>query len=432
MVKRTKSTPSIGTNALSRNRLQRYRNILGDIKRRIREAQVRSALAVNSEMLHLYFDIGRMLIDRQLTEGWGAAVLPRLAKDLRNELPGVQGFSERNLSYMIRFAREYPDFSILQPLAAKLKNSPNNPLCQAVPAILQQPAAKLNTLPNKREAEEIAPILQPVAAKLDCSPPSSTEILRQIPWTHHMLLLDRVDHNATRRWYMHQTVAHGWSRRTLSTMIDGDLHMRQGQAVTNFAQLMPPTESQLAHEALKDPYIFDFLTLEAPYHERELESQLIQHVEKFLIELGQGFAFVGRQYCISFNGKDYSIDLLFYHLKLRAFLVIDLKADDFKPEYAGKMNFYCNLVDGQLRHRDDKPTIGLVLCQKRDRLVAEYALKGISKAIGVSEYQLTRSLPRELQSKLPSIQQVETELNAMVAAGKRLQKPPRQRPSNKR
>lgn len=232
----------------------------------------------------------------------------------------------------------------------------------------------------------------------------------QIPWAHNVLLMQRVKNSDDRRWYMEQTLTNGWSRDILSHMIQSAAHRRQGQAITNFAQLLPPPQSNLAKQALKDPYIFDFLTLQEPFHERELETGLIRHLEKFLLELGQGFAFVGRQYRIAVGDTEFSIDLLFYHLRLRAFVLIDLKTGPFQPEFAGKLNFYCNLINDKLRHPADQPTIGLILCQSADRILAEYALSGIDKPIGVSSYALTRALPPRLQSALPTVEEIEAEL----------------------
>lgn len=203
----------------------------------------------------------------------------------------------------------------------------------------------------------------------------------------------------------------GWSRNTLAQMIDGRAHERQGQAANNFA-LRPPPQSDMAQQALKDPYLFDFLTLEEPFHERELETGLVRHLEKFLIELGKGFAFMGRQFRLEAGGQDFYVDLLFFHVRLRCYVVIELKRGEFKPEYAGKMNFYCNVVDDQLKHVDDAPTIGLILCQQHNRVLAEYALRGMDKPIGVSSFELTRALPQTLQSALPSIETIEAELNA--------------------
>jgi predicted nuclease of restriction endonuclease-like (RecB) superfamily len=222
--------------------------------------------------------------------------------------------------------------------------------------------------------------------------------------------MEKVKESATRQWYMRAAIENGWSRNILLMQIESAAHQRQGKAVSNFALRLPAPDSDLVQQTLKDPYLFDFLTLETGFHERELETGLIAHLEKFLLELGQGFAFVGRQYHVDLGEQDFYIDLLFYHLKLRCYVVIDLKRGDFKPEYAGKMNFYCNVVDDRLRHDSDKPTIGLILCQQPNRVLAEYALRGIAKPIGVSSFELTRALPETLQSSLPSIEEIEREL----------------------
>lgn len=228
--------------------------------------------------------------------------------------------------------------------------------------------------------------------------------------------MGKVKNLPNRLWYMQQTLADGWSRNVLLTMIQSEAHRRQGTALTNFERLLPPPQSDLARQTLKDPYIFDFLTLEEPFHERELETNLLRHLERFLLELGQGFAFVGRQLHLEVGENDFYIDLLFYHLKLRCFIVIDLKTGEFKPEYAGKMNFYLSVVDEQLRHETDAPSIGLILCQDRNHIVGEYTLRGVSKPIGVSEYELTRALPPRLQSALPTIEQIEAELTEEIEA----------------
>lgn len=354
--------------------LSDYAGLFGLIKDRIRQSQVRAVLSVNAEMTRLYWDIGRILEARQEREGYGKGVIPRLALDLRNELPEVKGFSERNIGRMIAFSRAYPDPWALLPQAVAKPPSTED---------LPQPAT------NQEEGGSI---------------------LWSIPWGHHAVLMEKVKDRDARLWYMRQTLLHGWSRNILSLMISSDAHARQGRALSNFPDRLPSPQSDLAVQSLKDPYIFDFLTLEEPFHERELETGLVRHLERFLLELGQGFAFVGRQYHLDVGDGDFYIDLLFYHLRLRCFVVIDLKRGEFKAEYAGKMNFYLNVVDDRLRHETDASSIGLILCQDRNRVVAEYALRGLNKPIGVSEYELTRSLPRELQSSLPSIEDIEAEL----------------------
>ncbi len=367
-----------------------YPSLLESIKQRIHTAQVRAALSANAELICLYWDIGRAIAARQRQEGWGAGVIPRLARDLHNEIPGVKGFSERNLKRMIAFYRAYQEHDLQVPRPVALSRA--QPAPAPSEAIVPQAVAQLRP--------DDLMLLPPIT------------VIRHVPWGHHILLLERVKDFPTRLWYMRQILAQGWSRNVLAMMIDARACQRQGQAITNFDQQLPPPQSDLAAQTLKDPYIFDFLTLEEPFHERELEMGLLAHVEKFLLELGQGFAFVGRQYHLDVGAEDFYLDLLFFHLRLRCFVVIDLKRGPFKAEYAGKMNFYCNVVDDRLRHATDQPTVGLILCQDKNRLVAEYALRGVNKAIGVSEYRLTRALPAKLKSSLPSIKEIEAELSA--------------------
>ena len=357
-----------------------YTSLLHEIKQRIGEAQTRALLSVNAELIRLYWEIGQLIEQRQQAEGWGAGIIPKLAQDLHNELPEVKGFSKRNIGYMLQFAREYGT------PAAEEKSTPTF-------SDRDSQVAEMNDLT----------ILQQLVAK--------------IPWGHNVLLLERVKDRSIRRWYMQQTLTQGWSRNILTLMIDSRLHERQGQSTNNFVTHLPAPQSDLVQQTLKDPYLFDFLTLAEPFHERELETGLIRHLEKFLLELGQGFAFVGRQYLVQVGDEDFYIDLLFYHLRLRCFVVIDLKRGKFKPEYAGKINFYCNVVDDQLRHVNDETTIGLILCQEKNAVVAEYALRGMNKPIGVSEYELTRALPDELKSNLPTIEALEAELSGDMTDG---------------
>lgn len=361
-----------------------YGNLLSDIKTRIRQAQVKATLSANAEMIAMYWDIGRMIYERQQHEGWGTGVIPRLAKDIRNELPKVKGFSERNIGYMIRLAREYGDPAILQQAVAKLQQPENKDVLKVPQAVGQLPINECSVIVQR--------------------------FVSQIPWGHNILLMERVKDLSSRFWYMEQTIQNGWSRDTLGLMIKSGAHLRQGKAVSNFSLTLPDPQSDLARQSLKDPYVFDFLTLTEPFNEREMETELIKHLEKFLLELGAGFSFVGRQYQLTISDKDFYIDLLFYHLKLRCFIVIELKKGDFKPEYAGKMNFYCSAVDDLLKHQTDQPTIGLILCQTKDKILAEYALRDVHKPIGVSEYELTRALPDNLKSSLPSIEEIEAEL----------------------
>ena len=363
-----------------------YAGLLADIKQRIRTAQVRTAMAGNASMLMLYWEIGGVLAERQKNEGWGAAILPRLATDLHNDLPEVKGFSARNLRLMIQFFGEYPAFGpIWQRAVAKLSDDPTGGK-KGSPLMSQLPAESAD-----------AQIWQRAVA--------------QLTWAHNVILIQKVKDLPTRLWYARQAFEHGWSRDVLSLQIQSRAHERHGKAVTNFQRTLPPPQSDLASQLLKDPYFFDFLTLEKPFHERELETGLLRHLQHFLVELGTGFAFVGRQVHMEVGDNDFYIDLLFYHLKLRCFIVIDLKVGLFKAEYAGKMNFYLNAVDDRMKHATDQRSIGLILCEEKNKIVAEYALRGMDKAIGVSDYQLTRALPKKLQSSLPSIAQLEKELS---------------------
>jgi predicted nuclease of restriction endonuclease-like (RecB) superfamily len=342
------------------NEVIQYGNLLCEIKNRIQQAQSKAILSVNAEMILMYWDIGRIIYIQQQKEGWGAGVIKRLSRDIRNELPKLKGFSERNIKFMVQMYKEYEGL------------------------IGKQDVSQL----EKRK-----------------------QLISRIPWGHNILIMQRVKDHSIRFWYIEETIRNGWSRDTLASMIKNDLHNRQGQLANNFDITLPIPQSDLVRQALKDPYIFDFLTLTEPFVERELETELIKHLEKFLIELGAGFAFVGRQYKVTIADQDFYLDLLFYHLKLRCFFVIDLKKGDFKPEYAGKMNFYCSAVDDILKHPTDQQTIGLILCETKNMVFAEYALRDIHKPIGVSEYELTRALPENLKGSLPSIEEIEAELS---------------------
>lgn len=369
--------------------ITQYGELLTFVKQRIRQAQVKATLSANTEMILLYWDIGRMIHLKQQKEGWGSAVIPRLSKDIRNELSEVKGFSERNIKRMLQFYREYPnlpnpDMNFVPQAAAQI------PAKGSELSIVPQAAAQLENLSD-----------QSIPAQLALG----------IPWFHHVILIEKIKELKVRYWYMDQTIENGWSRSTLNSMIKTDTYTRQGSAVTNFEQRLPAPQSEFARQLLKDPYIFDFMTLEEPFHERELEVGLIQHLEKFLLELGQGFAFVGRQYPLAVSDKDFYLDLLFYHYRLHCFVVVELKRGEFKPEYAGKMNFYCSVVDDQVKQDEDQPTIGLILCQTKDKILAEYALRDIHKPIGISDYELTRALPDNLKSSLPSIEEIEKELS---------------------
>lgn len=327
-----------------------YAEWLADVKQRIQTAQQRAALAVNQELLGLYWQLGRDILDRQEREGWGAGVVDQVSADLRRAFPEMQGFSRSNLKYMRAFAEAWPDFAIGQ---------------------------------------------QPVG---------------QLPWGHNLVLLTKLKTREARLDYARRAAEHGWSRSVLALHIEQRTLEREGQAITNFERQLPRPQSDLARESLKDPYRFDFLGVGAEANEAEIEMALVGHITRFLLELGAGFAFVGRQVHLEVGGEDFYLDLLFYHLKLHAYVVIELKAGDFKPEHTGKLGFYLSAVDAQMKSDHDGPTIGLLLCKNRNRVIAEYALRDVNKPIGVAEYQLVEALPQELQTSLPSIEQIEREL----------------------
>lgn len=327
-----------------------YSDWLAELKDRIHTAQQRATLAVNRELVLLYWQIGRDILERQSREGWGAKVIERLAQDLRNAFPDMKGFSPRNLKYMRTFAEAWPDESFVQG------------------------------------------------------------VLAQLPWYHQLALLDKLKTFDERCWYAAKAIEHNWSRNILVMQIESRLLERNGQAITNFPASLPRPQPDLARESLKDPYRFDFLGLTDEAQEREIEHALVRHVTEFLLELGAGFAFVGRQVLLDVGGDEFFIDLLFYHLKLRCYVVIELKAGKFKPEHLGQLGFYLTVVDRQVRNEHDNPTIGLLLCKSKNKVVAEYALGDNTQPMGIAEYRLLDSLPAELQTSLPSIESIEQAL----------------------
>jgi predicted nuclease of restriction endonuclease-like (RecB) superfamily len=330
-----------------------YVTALKTLKEKIRIAQIKASLSVNSEMICLYWEIGKTIVEQQKTQNWGDKTVQKLSSDLQKEFPNMKGFSYRNVKYMKQFYKEYQDVIIGQaPLA-------------------------------------------------------------QLPWYHNIALLEKLDNNNERLWYAKQTIDNGWSRNILVLQIESGLYQRQTSKtkITNFKQTLPAPQSDLAEQIIKDPYKLDFLTIYENAHERDIENNLVEHITKFLLELGTGFAFVGHQYHLEIGDEDYYIDLLFYHLKLRCYVVLELKAVKFKPEHAGKLNFYLSAVDDILRHKADNPTIGILLCKSKDKVTAEYALKDISKPMGISEYKITQAIPKKLKKSLPSIEDIEKEFS---------------------
>lgn len=345
----------VGKGALPDN----YADVLAGLKKRIQSQRLRVTLSANAAMILLYWEIGKTILERQEQQGWGAKIIDRLSFDLKEAFPDMGGLSPRNLKYMRKFAESWPDKAIVQgPLA-------------------------------------------------------------QIPWYHNLALLEKCDDAEMRLWYAARTVENGWSRNILAMQIESHLHERKGTAANNFKSALPPTDSDMATQIFKDPYLFDFLGTADPRKEREVEAALVAHVQKFLLELGAGFSFVGQQVLLEVGDSDFYADLLFYHLKLRCFVVIELKAVPFDPVFVGQLNLYLSAVDDLMRHPDDKPTIGLLLCKGKDKVVAEYALSGFTKPMSVADWEtkLTETLPDDLKGSLPSIEEIEAELSNLEGGG---------------
>ncbi len=337
-----------------------YVNWLNQIKQKIKSAQYRAALSVNSVLLELYWDIGKEVVEKQKNADWGSSFIEQFANDLRKSFPDIKGFSKRNV-YAIR--QWYLFYS---------------------------------------ELFEFVP-----------------QAVAQIPWGHNRLIITKVKDTTEALFYAQAIIENGWGRDNLEIQIDKNYYLKKGNSITNFEKTLPSAQSDLAKETIKDPYDFDFLGLEDDALEKEIETELTKHITEFLIELGKGFAYVGRQYHIKVSEKDYYIDLLFYHLDLRCYVVIELKAGIFKPEHTGKLNFYLSAVDTLIKRKDDNPTIGILLCKKKDRIEAEFALRDINKPIGISDYLLTKAIPDEIKTKLPTVEQLENELSELEDKNKK-------------
>lgn len=329
-----------------------YLDFIEEIKKEITTQRISVVLNANSSMICLYWNIGHAILQKQEEEGWGAKVIDRMATDLKNAFPDMSGFSPRNIKYMRKFAECWTDYEIVQRVVA------------------------------------------------------------QIPWRSNISLMDKLHDEESRIWYAQKTIENGWSKSVLDLQIESGLIGRAGKSVNNFPVALPPLDSDMANQIFKDPYLFDFLGTDMPRREVEIEKQLTEHIQKFLLELGQGFAFVGRQVHLEVGGQDFYIDLLFYHLKLRCYVVIELKACDFEPGYISQLNMYQNVVNDIWKHPEDKPTIGLLMVKGKNQTVVEYSLSGYQNPIGVAECknQLKESLPEELKSSLPSIEEIEKEL----------------------
>jgi len=328
-----------------------YSAFLAELKSRIKSSQIKAAVSVNRELIGLYWELAEKIVEKQKSSQWGDGLLAQMSKDLQDEFPDMKGFSLRNLKYIRQWYLFWADGD----------------------AIGQQ-------------------------------------LVAQIPWGQNLLIVSKSKNQEEALFYVQKTIENNWSRAVLTHQIEGNLFGREGKAITNFSASLPAPQSDLARQTLKDPYIFDFLTIRDKHDERELEDALVGQVTNFLLELGAGFSFIGRQFKVTVDDEDFYIDLLFYHVKLHCYVVVELKAVAFKPEFAGKLNFYVSAVDGILKTDQDKPTVGMLICKSKKKTVVEYSLKDMHKPIGVSEYQITHALPDELKSSLPTIEEIEAEL----------------------
>jgi predicted nuclease of restriction endonuclease-like (RecB) superfamily len=349
-----------------------YKNWLEELKKRIQSSQIKAAIKVNSELMELYWQLGEEIISKQKESNWGEAIIEQLSKDLTAAFPGMKGFSRANLFFIRKW------FLFYQPVS-----------------IVSQPVRQLSH--HKEQSNYFL---------------SVSQLVRQIPWGHNREIITKCRDIEEAMYYVQQTIKNNWSRAVLLAQIETKLYERQGKAIHNFEVTLPQPMADLARETFKNPYVFDFLTIGKEAQERDLEQALVSQIQKFLLELGQGFAYMGKQYPIHVGNSDFFLDLLFYHTRLRCYVVVELKVTEFQPEYAGKLNFYLNVIDDQLRHKADQPSIGILLCKTPDKIVVEYALKNVNSPLGVAEYQLTESIPENLKGELPSIEDLEKELKA--------------------
>jgi predicted nuclease of restriction endonuclease-like (RecB) superfamily len=387
-----------------------YITLLQIVKEQIGTAQVRAISAANREMLLLYWKLGQLILMHQANKGWGAKVIDLLCDDIKKEFPTQKGFSVRNLKYMRKFASEYSLSTIekLNELSIFLKQHEPTQLSvqNALAEFVQQPVAQIQTTKNQHKI-----VVQQVVAQTN-EPTFLESVLSKISWSHHIILMDKETHLGKRLWYMHHCIEHGISRNILAMHIESGLFERQVETkkITNFKETLPTAKSDFANYLLKDPYIFDFVQAKENADERNIEEQLANQITKFLLELGKGFAFIGRQMHFEVGGDDFYADLVFYHTRLKCFVIVELKAREFKPGDASQLNFYVNVANDVLKTEGDNETIGLLLCKGKNEVVAEYSLKGLGNALGVSDYQISHAVPDQLKSDLPQIEEIEKEL----------------------
>ena len=371
---------------------EQYFRWISDLKQKIQQSQIKAAIQVNSALIEMYWDLGKEISERSFENTYGSGFFKQLSQDLRNEFPEIKGFSSSNLRFFEIFYQFYSqEVTNLQQVVREFKidDKPN----------LQQVVGEFKSEENQNRQQLVGEFPQK---------------LFLIPWGHHIQIFTKCKNVTEALFYINKTVENGWSRADLLNMISGNLYQSQGKAITNFSKTLPDYDSELVKQTLKDPYIFDFLNISENFKERELENALIDNIQKFLIELGNGFAFVGKQVEMKVGNQSFFLDLLFYHIKLKRYVVIELKSGEFEPEHAGKLNFYVTSVDKQLRDENDNATVGLIICKTKDDIIAEYSLTDLHKPLGISSYELRKILPDNFKSSLPSIEEIENELNKNI------------------
>jgi predicted nuclease of restriction endonuclease-like (RecB) superfamily len=362
------------------NAVKQYKDWLKEVKGLVASSKAKAALSVNEHLIVMYWQLGQMIIAKQNEHQWGDTVIERLSADLQKAFPEMKGFSRANLYNCKKWVLFYSDKKVQQAVGQIQKTLPVK--------IVQQPVGQL----------------KPATKKI-------LSLVTQIPWSHNIIAIEKTNSIDEALFYITQTIENNWSRSMLMNQIALQLHKRKGRAINNFSSTLPSVQSNLAGQVLKDPYVFDFLSVRNIIDEKSLENELVNHVTKFLVELGKGFAFVGRQYHIEVSKKDYWVDILFYHLHLRCYVVVELKTDEFKPEHAGKMSFYLSAIDSLIANKKhDNPTIGIILCKEKDNVTAEFAIRNILKPIGISRYDFIKSLPKEIKTSMPTIKELENEL----------------------
>ena len=366
----------------------KYKKFIQDIKARIQASQIKAAVKVNTELLKLYWNLAHLIVQKQKESTWGKGFIVEISKDLKNEFPNMKGFSPTNLLYMKKWYLFYTKQKASQHFG-KIKDIS---ISNSHPKNLPQLVGGLETIITPEPMGEIF----------------------QIPWGHNREIITKCQTVNEALFYVNQTIKYNWSRTVMVHHIESDLIQRVGKAVTNFKDKLPEPQSDLARQTLKDPYNFDFLNLRKKHDEKELEEGLVNHITQFLLELGAGFSFIGKQYRLEIGGDEFFIDLLFYHVKLHCYVVLELKSVKFKPEFAGQLNFYITAVDSEIKTKFDNPTIGILICKSKNKTVVEYALNRVESPIGVSEYTITKNLPDELKDTLPTIEEIEAELDGIV------------------